>query len=127
MILVVPPENPEISEIWTARIYFKGRSGRNKARPILIVNYHEDNGLYTIQEITTEEPKEPITYFEACKEFVKKWSEAGLDDESYVKCSPTNTHRIERTRLKKYVGVMDEDDFENIIEKIHDAKMKYRK
>jgi mRNA interferase MazF len=120
-------QTPNISEFWTARIYYTGKSGKNKLRPVLVVNYEDEEQLYTIQEITTEEQKTPLTYFELCKEVINKWSDSGLDEKSFIKCSPTNTHRVERFRLKNYIGISDEADFINIIEKIQDAKRKFRK
>lgn len=119
----MPNNDPAISEVWTARIYFKGNSGINKPRPVLVVNVDEENN-YTIQEITSVKPKEPPTFYDNFKELIDKWKESGLDEPSYVKCAPSNTHKVERIRLHGYVGVMAEEDFENIIEKIIDAKEK---
>lgn len=120
-------DNPQISEIWTARIYYKGKSGSNKPRPILIINLDEDNNLYTIQEITSVPPKDSPSHFDHYKQIIEKWKESGLDEKSYVKCAPTNTHKVDKIRLKNYVGVTDEDDFEAIINKIVEVKSKFNK
>ena len=64
-------ENPEISEIWTARIYYKGKSGQSKARPVLVINVNETSGQYTIQEITSVEPQEPPTYYDGFKQIIE--------------------------------------------------------
>ncbi|MCR8641559.1 type II toxin-antitoxin system PemK/MazF family toxin [Paenibacillus sp. N1-5-1-14] len=115
-------DNPSISEVWKTKIYYKGTSGSGKIRPVLVVNYEEDSDLYTIQEITSVEPKEPPTHYDGLKQVISKWKEAGLDEKSYVKCSHTNTHKIGRVRLRGYIGILDEEDFETIIERIYEAK-----
>lgn len=119
-------KDPEISEIWTARIYFKGKTGESKPRPVLVINFQEESGEYTIQEITSVKPKDPPTYYDGFKKIIEKWKDSGLDELSYVKCAPTNTHRVERVRLRDYIGITDEDDFEAIIEKILESRRKLR-
>ncbi|WP_157793927.1 type II toxin-antitoxin system PemK/MazF family toxin [Paenibacillus donghaensis] len=117
-------KDPEISEMWTARIYFKGTSGTSKPRPVLVINFSEDTGLYTIQEITSIGPKTPPIHYDGFKQVIEQWKNSGLDEKSYVKCAPENTHNVERIRLKSYIGVSDEDDFEAIIQKILESRKK---
>lgn len=119
-------KTPEISEVWTARIYFKGKTGESKRRPVLVINVNEATGEYTIQEITTVKPDDPPTYYDGFKQIINKWKEANLDEESYVKCAPTNTHKVDKVRLIGYIGVTEEEDFEAIIEKIFEAKNKQK-
>lgn len=77
-----------IGEIHTAKIYYKGTSGPYKVRPVIIVN--EDSGSYTAAEITSVRPKNPPGFFDECKQEIKEWQQAGLDDPSWVKCHLNN-------------------------------------
>ncbi|WP_124113415.1 type II toxin-antitoxin system PemK/MazF family toxin [Paenibacillus xylanexedens] len=117
--------DPEISEVWSAAIYYKGTSGTSKIRPVLIVNINEESDIVTIQEITGVKPDVPPTYYDDFKQLITKWKETGLKKKSWVKCAPTNTHNISKLRLGKLIGIADEDDFEAIIDKIIESKERY--
>lgn len=108
---------PNIGDIYTVRIYFQGTSGPYKTRPILIIN--TDGVMYTIAEITSEGPKDPPTYYDQFKEKIKGWEKYGLDKESFVKC--TNIHNISNARFINHIGSMDENEFEEIVDKISEA------
>lgn len=106
---------PDSRDIYTVRIYYKGQSGTFKSRPILVIN-ELGNGWYTIAEITSVPPKDPPSYYDQLKEPIIKWDECGLDKPSFIKCK--NIHNIEGSRLYQQIGIMDTDDFINIINKI---------
>ena len=108
---------PNIGDIFTALIYYKGQSGPAKARPVLVVN-DLGNDWYTIVEITSVPPKSPPGYYDGFKEPIKNWWECGLDQQSYVKCSPNNVHNVEGIRLHQHIGTMNTDDFDYITDKI---------
>lgn len=99
---------PNIGDIYTAIIYFRGRSGNSKPRPVLVLN-DLGNGFYTIAEITSKKPKNPPSYYDQFKEFINGWHKCRLDEPSYVKCK--NIHNIEGIRLHDYIGSMDYKEF----------------
>lgn len=101
-------------DICTVEIFYKGTSGSSKIRPVLVLNVV--NSKYTIAEITTVEPKDPPGYYDQYKEEIKNWKKYGLDKKSYVKCK--NIHNVEGPRFVKQIGVMDSDEFENIVNRI---------
>lgn len=68
---------PNISDIYSVRIFYKGQTGQSKIRPVLILNNIGD--IVTIAEITTAEPKNPPTYYDSFKEEIKCWRECGLE------------------------------------------------
>jgi len=88
----------------------------------LIIGHDPSNNTFNIQEITSVAPKISIRGYDNFKKEIVKWLESGLDEVSFVKCSPTNSHKIERTLIRDYVGIMDETDFENAINKIVESK-----
>ncbi|MFW5433160.1 hypothetical protein [Paenibacillus apiarius] len=114
------PENPLISEIWTTKVYYRDSSGPYKVRPVLVVNHDEGSGQFTIQEITSVPPGK--NFFGTFKEPIIQWLSCGLKEQSYVKCYPSNTHLVERVALHEKIGLMDEEDFINIVHKILDSK-----
>lgn len=108
---------PNIGDIYTAIIYYRGSSGNSKLRPVLVINDLR-NGFYTIAEITSVPPKNPPGYYDGFKEPIIKWQECGLDEASFVKCKSNNIHNIEGIRLHQHIGSIDSVDFSNIINKI---------
>ncbi|MDD3833616.1 MAG: type II toxin-antitoxin system PemK/MazF family toxin [Oscillospiraceae bacterium] len=98
-------------------IYYKGRSGNCKVRPVLVLNTL-NNGWCTIVEITSVAPKNPPGYYDLFKEPILKWKECGLDEPSYVKCNSNNIHNVEEIRLRNKIGKVDYNDFINIVDKI---------
>ena len=109
---------PEKRDIYTAKIYFNGRAGAGKLRPVVILNDFS-NGWYTVVEITSISPKDPPSHFDSFKEPIIKWQECGLDESSWVKCHKSNRHNIESERLHKNIGIMDVEDFYNTIVSIY--------
>ena len=108
---------PKIGDIYTAIIYYRGSSGNSKPRPVLVIN-DLGSGFYTIAEITSVPPKNPPSYYDGFKESIIKWKECGLDEASFVKCKDNNIHKVEGIRLHQYIGSIDPNDFNNIINKI---------
>jgi mRNA interferase MazF len=108
---------PDMRDIYTIKIYYKGRRGKYKTRPVLILE-PLPNEECNIVEITTAGPKKPPTYYDQYKEKIDTWKECGLNALSYVKC--TNIHIIENHRLIKKVGVMSEEEFEKIVKRINE-------
>lgn len=107
---------PDSKAIYLVRIYYKGQSGIFKSRPVLILN-NLGNGWVTIAEITSTPPKQPPSHFDKIKEPIIKWAEYGLTNPSFIKCK--NLHNIEISRLYQKIGIMEDDEFFNIIEKIY--------
>lgn len=106
----------DIGDICIARIYYRGTSGPFKDRPVLILN-NDNNGLFTIVEITSVAPKKPPKYYDTVKEEIKGWQEYGLDDPSWVKCK--NVHNVFSPRFYNKIGTMkDTEEFEHIVNKI---------
>lgn len=62
------------------------------------------------------EPKDPPGYYDNFKEEIKKWSKYGLDKKSYAKCK--NIHNVKGVRFVKYIGHMDSDEFEHLVNRI---------
>lgn len=110
---------PESGDIYKVRIFFKGTSGKNKSRPVLILNsVGEDN--YTIVEITSTPPKNPPGYYDLMKEEIKDWKSYGLDRKSYVKCK--NVYDVEDLRLFEKIGTMkNTEEFEHILNRIDEC------
>ncbi|MDD2402175.1 MAG: type II toxin-antitoxin system PemK/MazF family toxin [Clostridia bacterium] len=106
---------PDIGDIYTAIIYFKGHSRNFKVRPVLVLN-DLNNGWYTIAEITSISPKNPPGYYDLYKEPILNWQECGLNEPSFVKCK--NIHNVEEIRLHNKIGTMNYNDFINIVDKI---------
>ncbi len=109
---------PKIGDIYTVIIYYKGQSGNNKQRPVIITNTL-NNGEYTIAEITSIPPKDPPIHHDKFKEPIVLWQECGLDQPSWVKCHKGNVHNIAGSRLHQYVGAMDSHDFQNAVMNIY--------
>lgn len=109
---------PNKGDIYSANVFYQKTSGPSKARPVLIINDNSIGG-YTIVEITSISPKDPPGYYDKFKEEIKKWSKYGLHEKSYVKCR--NIHNIKGVRFIKYIGTVDSDEFEHIVNKIVEA------
>lgn len=106
---------PDSKDIYLVRIYYTGQSGAFKSRPVLILN-NLGNGWVTIVEITTVPPKQPPSHYDKFKEPIIRWAQYGLAYPSFIKCK--NIHNIEISRLFQKIGIMADDEFINIIEKI---------
>lgn len=109
---------PNIGDIYKVKVFFKGTSGPYKVRPVLIVDEDSENGLFTIAELTSVEPKNPPGRFDAYKQKLEDWGSAGLDEETYVKCFKGNIHRVQDYRLFEFIGSVTSDDITNIFTKI---------
>lgn len=116
---------PNIRDIYTARVYYRGHSGNNKPRPVLIINTLQ-NDMFTIAEITSVSPKDPPSYFDRFKEPILKWQQCGLDQESWVKCFKGNIHNVDGSRLHQHIGSMDVEDFNNAVMNIFTKNNNYR-
>lgn len=105
-------DSPLVSEIWEMVVYYDKFTANNKQRPVLIINHDESTDIFTIQEITSEPPKNN-NFHEKCKSPILDWKsrDVGLIERSFVKCASNNTHLIERMRLLVRVGEMTERDF----------------
>jgi mRNA interferase MazF len=112
-----------IGDIHLVNIYYKGTSGPGKARPVLIINYQNNLGLYTIAEITSVPPKNPPGFFDICKEKIDGWRLAGLDGPSYVKCHANNIHRVKSHRLNRWIGNLGPNELLRIIQKITEVNL----
>lgn len=106
---------PDSKDIYLVQIYYKGQLGAFKSRPVLILNTL-GNGWVTIAEITSVPPKKPPSHYDKFKEPIIRWDAYGLANPSFIKCK--NIHNIETLRLFKKIGIMDDEEFMNIIEKI---------
>lgn len=106
---------PDSRDIYLVKIYYKGQTGTFKTRPVLLIN-NLGNGWVTIAEITSVPPRQPPSYYDKFKEPIINWIEYGLNEPSYIKCK--NIHNIEISRLDQKVGIMNADEFINVIEKI---------
>lgn len=106
---------PNSKDIYLVRMYYKGQSEAFKSRPVLILN-NLGNGWVTIVEITSVPPKQPPSHYDKFKEPIIKWKQCGLANPSFIKCK--NIHNIEISRLFKKIGIMEDDEFINIIDKI---------
>jgi mRNA interferase MazF len=104
-----------VRKIFKVKIYFQGTSGPYKSRPVLVIDYDQVNALYTIAEITSVPPN-LAGYYDKFKEPIIHWRQCGLVKASYVKCK--NIHRVEKSRLFEQIGIINADDFINIVEKI---------
>jgi mRNA interferase MazF len=113
-------ETPNISEVWITIVYYKGTSGPYKKRPVLVLNHHETSGLYTIAEITSVPPKSPPTFYDQFKEPINDWLNCGLDEPSFIKCA--NIHNLDRVRLERRIGIMEESDFIHIVNKVIETR-----
>ncbi|MFA6808921.1 MAG: hypothetical protein WCR27_08000 [Eubacteriales bacterium] len=110
---------PDVRDVYTAIIYYKGLKGDKKLRPVVIINMI-DSKRCTIAEITSVPPKDPPNYFARFKEPILKWQECGLDKASWVKCFKENIHNINVNRLHQYIGTMNYQDFINVVKNIYD-------
>lgn len=106
---------PDKGDIYSIKVFYQGTTGPYKTRPVLIINNTPDK-KYTIIELTSVSPKDPPGYYDRFKEKVEKWDKYGLDKQSYVKCK--NIHNVEDVDFLEYIGTMDLDEFERIIDKI---------
>jgi mRNA interferase MazF len=109
---------PDKQDIYSIKIFYKGTGGTSKVSPVLIIN-DTPIGKYTIVELTSIAPKDPPSFYDKFKEKIEKWNKYGLDEPSYAKCK--NVHVINNTRFIKYIGTMDLDEFEHIVDKIVEA------
>lgn len=105
----------DIQEVYWIKIFYSGLMGNYKVSPVLVLN-NLGNGRYTIAEITSVPPKDPPGHYDNYKEPIINWVSCGLDKPSYVKCK--NIHNVEDVRFIKLIGIMDADDFLNIVIKI---------
>lgn len=111
---------PEIGDIYKVQIFFEGASGPYKSRPVLILDYDDNNKNYTIVEITSKAPKDPPGYYDFAKEEIKNWKDYGLDKPSYVKCK--NISNVNGLRLYEKIGTMkNTDEFNHIVDRIDEC------
>lgn len=106
---------PDIKDIYYVEIFFEGISGRSKVRPVLIIN-KLNNGKYTIVEITSVSPRKPPKGYDIYKEEITNWYSYGLKKLSFVKC--TNVINVRPIRFLNKIGIMYDEEFENIVNKI---------
>lgn len=103
-------------EIYIVKIAFEDIDGY-KIRPVLIL--YSNNNIITIAPITHVAPEDPPKgYYDEAKEPIKKWRKYGLDKRSWVKCANTKTLDSSVFQNKKPIGIMDEDGFIRITERI---------
>jgi mRNA-degrading endonuclease toxin of MazEF toxin-antitoxin module len=107
-----------IGNIHLAKIYYRGRSGTSKVRPVLVINDQGDRGLYTIVEVTSVPPKHLPGFFDTYKEKIDLKKRTGLGKPSYVKCHENNIHRVKRYRLHRRIGSLESNDLSRILERI---------
>lgn len=108
---------PNSKDIYKAKIYFRGKGSPFKTRPILVL---ANNGnMCTIVELTSVGPKEPPSYFDQFKEEVIGWNKYGLEEPSWAKC--TNIHNVEGIELNNKIGVMGDDAFNTIVNRINEV------
>lgn len=107
----------EVGHLFTVKLYYSGTSGQYKVRPVLIVD-NSDYPMVTIAEITTTKPNIPPKYFDRFKVEVKDWRTTGLREQSWVKCYRGNVHRVNRNRLKKRIGSVNEETLINVLNTI---------
>jgi mRNA interferase MazF len=107
---------PFTKEVFITKVYFKGQTGIYKTRPVLILNYDDVRDVCTLVEITSVAPKDPPKYYDTFKEEIMYWELCGLDEKSYVKCK--NVHNVHGLELNQKIGIMHDDDFYRIVEKI---------
>lgn len=109
-----------IGNIHLAKIYYRGRSGASKVRPVLIIKAQGNRGLYTIVEVTSVPPKHLPGYFDTYKEKIDHKKCTGLFEPSFVKCHENNIHHVKKFRLYRRIGSLDQNDLSRIIERIGD-------
>ncbi|MDP2892058.1 MAG: type II toxin-antitoxin system PemK/MazF family toxin [Bacillota bacterium] len=103
-------------EFYVLEIDYEDEDG-SKERPVLVLIY-EDN-MCTIVPTTSQPPEDPpVKYFDKAKEPIYKWKEYGLDEMSYLKCANIKVYDSSALNNKKPIGIMDEDEFDRITEKI---------
>jgi mRNA-degrading endonuclease toxin of MazEF toxin-antitoxin module len=112
-----------IGNIHLARIYYKGRSGASKVRPVLVIKEKGDRGLYTIVEVTSVPPKHLPGFFDSYKEEIILRKLTGLGEPSYVKCHENNVHRIKKYRLQKRLGRLEPIDLSRILKRIAEGNI----
>ena len=72
---------PEKWEIWDAKVKFEDDPDTVKERPVLVID--QSNCFLISLKITSHEPREQ--YFG--EYVIMKWQEAGLSEESTIRCS----------------------------------------
>jgi hypothetical protein len=103
-------------ELYILEIDYEDGDG-SKERPVLVL-IEEDNKC-TLIPITSQPPKDPpVKYFDKAKEPITKWKKYGLDEKSYAKCANVKAYESSIFNKKKPIGIMDEDEFDRITEKI---------
>jgi mRNA-degrading endonuclease toxin of MazEF toxin-antitoxin module len=114
-----------IGNIHLARIYYRGRSGASKIRPVVVIREQGNRGLYTIIEVTSVAPKQHPGFFDRYKEKVGHRGSTGLVEESYVKCHHDNIHRVKEYRLHKRLGRIEQEDVHRILLRIAKVKVSH--
>lgn len=110
-----------IGNIHLAKIYYRGRSGASKVRPVLIIKAQGNRGLYTIVEVTSVPPKHLPGFFDTYKEKIDHKKSTGLFVPSFVKCHENNIHQVKKYRLQKRLGSLDPNDLSRIIGRISEG------
>jgi mRNA-degrading endonuclease toxin of MazEF toxin-antitoxin module len=110
-----------IGSIHLAKIFYKGRSGASKVRPVLIIKAQGNRGLFTIVEVTSVPPKDLPGFFDTYKEKINHKKRTGLFEPSFVKCHENNIHLVKKYRLHKKIGRLEPKDLSRIIERISDG------
>lgn len=112
----MPPKPGEIYEAFFQ--YDDGTGG--KYRPVLVVE--TDSGLFVAVaiKVTTSKPNAKYTHhIHKSRIEIKDWKTAGLRDPSWAQCSTFEVFKF--VQLKKYIGRLTPDDFQNI----HEEYLKY--
>jgi mRNA-degrading endonuclease toxin of MazEF toxin-antitoxin module len=114
-----------IGNIHLAKIYYRGRSGTSKVRPVLIIKDQGKRGLFTIVEVTSVPPKHVPGFFDTYKEKIDHKKRTGLFEPSYVKCHENNIHRVKKYRLQRRLGRLEPNDLSRILERITERNVSH--
>lgn len=102
-------------EIYYAKIFYEDEPSKFKIRPVLVLNCR-NNGDLLIVEITSKPINNPPKYYDNFKYTISNWRSLGFNRPSYVKCN--KVHIIGIAQLRNKIGIMDELNYINIVDKI---------
>jgi hypothetical protein len=102
-------------DIWLVYLYFTDRPTVGKVRPILIVDVEGER--IAAAKITSQPPREGL----AGEFAISRWSEAGLNLPSTVRCSQIFELGAKELLRDRPIGCLHPEDLPGVIEALRDA------
>lgn len=113
----------QIGEVFYLDVAYDDVLDESKVRPVIVIDKRDDN-IFLVST-TSQEPKNPPSYFDGFKIPILNWRRIGFKEPSWVKgyrIIQLSEQDLKRVNKKDYIGYLREKDFDfliNEIERLH--------